>query len=150
MNIEQTIRTQLIPLHEHKLLLPNTAVAEVVPYEEHNPMDDLPEWLMGSINWRGKTVPLTCFDTLLGSPRPEVSRDTRVIVLNTLTGNQTIPFFAILSQGIPHLLRVAEDQLEKAEDETENDFVLSTVIVGEERALIPDLNRLEQALSNYF
>jgi len=148
MTTSTHLRTQLIPLAHHRLLLPNTAVAEVVPYSSHQaPPEDAPNWFLGMLNWRGQEIPLISLDILLGEPAPAIDKQTRCVVFNTLTSNQTLPFFTTLSRGIPHLLRLSEAELAASENEREHEFILSSVVVGEESALIPDLNKLEALIS---
>lgn len=48
------IHSQLIATQSRSLLLPNTAIAEIVRYTEPQPAaDPAPDWLLGTMVWRG-------------------------------------------------------------------------------------------------
>ena len=50
---ERRIDCLLIPLRDRQLLLPNSAVAEVVPFS-HLLMSDMDvNWVLGKLDWRG-------------------------------------------------------------------------------------------------
>jgi len=56
MAIEE-IRTIMAPLTDSYVVLPNSAVAEVLAYSAPDPLKDSPLWLLGEIAWHGWQVP---------------------------------------------------------------------------------------------
>ncbi len=95
------LRTQLIPLRDGRLILPNTAIAEIVPYIEPEPLEHAPSFLLGRVSWRGHGIPLTSFEAACGAAVPALNPRACLAVLNTLNGNAALPFFAVLTQEIP-------------------------------------------------
>jgi chemosensory pili system protein ChpC len=141
------LRTQLIPLHGARLILPNTAIAEIVPYSEPEPLEDAPAFLLGRMSWRGQEIPLISFEAVCGKDAPALNPRARLAVLNTLNGNAALPFFAVLTQGIPQLLQVSEANLQPIGHETLlSPMTLCQVLVNGEPAVIPDLDALESEL----
>ena len=51
------IHSQLNATQHRNLLLPNTAIAEIVRYAALQPVDNAPEWLLGTMRWRGLRIP---------------------------------------------------------------------------------------------
>jgi len=138
------VRSQLIPLHNIRLVLPNTAIAEVISYHKPQPLDDMPPWLTGLLSWRGLQIPLISFETASMDQAPQTSRRSRVIVLNTLTGSDQLPFYGILAQGIPRLMGLDGSNILDAPNAQEGQkFVLRQVLVEGHPAVIPDLNAME-------
>jgi chemosensory pili system protein ChpC len=103
---ELRVRSQLIPLHNLRLVLPNTAIAEVISYRKPQAGKNTPNWLGGFIGWRGLRIPLIHFEAAAIDQLPEIHRRNRVIVLNALGGSDSLPFYGILAQGIPRLMHL--------------------------------------------
>ena len=57
-NESTVIHSQLVATQTRNLLLPNTAIAEIVRYTEPQPADDAPDWLLGTMVWRGLRIPV--------------------------------------------------------------------------------------------
>ena len=135
-----------IPLDGETVLLPNSAIAEVIAYKNPNPIDDAPEWFLGYIDWREKRVPLISFESISGKVFSSAKKNSRICVLNTLNGNAQLPYVSILSQGIPSLAIVQEQGLEDKEGSEERPAVAGIVEVGGVEAVIPNIDELEQRL----
>src|SRR5690606_466660 len=52
----------LVPLADRTLLLPNVAVAELVPYRAPRTAEGAPSWFLGQVAWRGLSLPLLSFE----------------------------------------------------------------------------------------
>jgi chemosensory pili system protein ChpC len=77
-----SIRSQIIPIGGGHLVLPNTAVAEVINYSEPAPIAEGPEWLLGLLSWRERDVPLLSFEVMCGQSKPSVPVRAKIVVLN--------------------------------------------------------------------
>jgi chemosensory pili system protein ChpC len=138
------IRGVLLPLHEAQLLLPNASVSEVVGLEQLKQLSDVPEWFLGTQEWRGQVIPVISFEKLLGLPVAEPGVRARVAVCNTLGGNKDCPFIGLLLASTPRLVRITEDAIAPQSDEQElGEAVKRQVIINEENAWIPDMNSVE-------
>ena len=88
------------------------------------------------------------FETAALNEIPDIHRRSRVIVLNALNGSDTLPFYAILAQGIPRLMHLdSSNILDAPNAETEQPFVLREVLVEGHPAVIPNQKVLEAAMS---
>lgn len=143
-NATQEIRGVLIHVEGDSLLLPNAAVAEVLSFSAPDPVEGAPDWLLGSIRWRGWQMPLVAFSRMAGIAEEQGGLGSKVVVLKALGGNPKAPYFAVLTQGFPRLVTVPRDELLTQDNgEPLPDGVLARVMLREDSALVPDLARIE-------
>jgi len=145
----EVVHCLFVPLQDELLLLPNSNIAEVVSYEEPTPFSDAPPWLLGKVSWRERLIPLISFDIISGKNKKSVvSKKSRIVVLNTLNGNNELPYIAIISQGIPHLETINENTISDVEDQDGDDrhSILRHVIINDVQAIIPDIDDIEMRL----
>ncbi len=135
-----------IPLDNETALLPNAAIAEVIGYRQATPLDGAPQWFLGHIDWRDKRVPLVSFEAVSGGSVAEKKKNSRIAILNTLNGNQQIPYVALVTQGIPSLAIVQEAGLAEKDSTDERQAVAANVEVGGIAAIIPDIDEIEKRL----
>lgn len=135
----------LVPLADRTLLVPNVAVAELIPYRAPNSASGNPPWLLGQVSWRDLTLPLLSFEAASGG-QPETDARARVVVLNALGGRDHVKFIALLVQGIPRSVKV--DPGLARSDVTLAPLELDAVNLGDVQARIPDLIALEQKLAD--
>ena len=149
MNTANTdIRAVLIQTEAARLLLPNATISEVLSFAAPEPVDDAPEWLLGTIRWRGWRLPLVAFAPLSGQGPEHGGLGHKVVVLKTLGGQATMPFFALLAKGFPRLVTVSRDRLAETDEDggALATGVRAQVSFNDEPALIPDIDGIEQAL----
>ena len=135
----------LVPLADRTLLLPNVAVAELIPYRAPQPAQGTPSWFLGQVPWRDLTLPLLSFEAA-SDGHPETGPGARVAVLNALGGRDHVKFIALLVQGIPRSIKV-EPSLARS-DVALAPLELEAVNLGDVEARIPDMVALEQKLAD--
>ena len=141
------IRAVLIQTEFSRLLLPNATISEVLSYAEPDPVANAPDWLLGSLRWRGWRLPLVAFAPFSGQGREQGGLGHKVVVLKTLGGQPTMPFFALLTRGFPRLVTVSREGLQADEDAaSQMPGVRAQVRFNDEQAVIPDIDGIELAL----
>ena len=135
----------LLPLSDRTLLVPNVALAELIPYRAPQATPGRPAWLLGQVAWRDLRLPLLSFEAAAGG-EVKVGSGARVAVLNALGGRPHVKFIALLLQGIPRSLKL-EDDLRRANAPL-SILELDSVQLGTDVAKIPDLMALEQMLAD--
>ena len=141
---QSTIRSQLIALQDSIMILPNVAVAEVVPYSESENIANKPDWYLGDISWRGRVIPLISFEAMCGKSRPQIVKTSRVAVINAVGGHCDVGFYAMLVNGIPRLIQATEQNF--SGESCKETGVLSNVQIEGVKAIIPDLDFIEKTL----
>lgn len=145
----QEVASLLIPLQGYTILLPNVTVAEIVPMTAMQPVENAPVWYLGNCLWRELTVPVLSFEALNGEPVPASQARARFAVLNTTGLHDDLPFVAILTQGLPRLARVSEDEISEREDSENRAYDLMHVSWAGEYTLIPDIEAIEKTFLEY-
>jgi len=141
------IRAVLIQTEAARLLLPNATISEVLSYAEPDAVEDAPDWLLGSIRWRGWRLPLVAFAPFSGQGRERGGLGHKVVVLKTLGGQPTMPYFALLTRGFPRLVTVSRERLVADEDLAPlPPGVRARVRFNDESAVVPDIDGIELAL----
>ena len=145
---ELMVRCLQLPLRGGQgLLVPNTTIAEVTGYLPPEPMAQAPNWLLGTVMWRGSSIPLVSFEVMLGNQDSMHSPHRRIAIVNTLRKDSLLPFFAIEIQGIPRLLQVGDDTLGANETEKDNPaMVAGDYMLDGKSVMIPDLEVIEKML----
>lgn len=139
----------LIPLAEDRLIVPRACVAEVVRFTAPEQEAGAHAWMMGSVNWNGRPLPVVSYEGALGKDVPVTTGRTRIVVFYANTGQLKTGHFGILTQGFPQLVRVNEDvlQMHTTEGWPNDAPVLCRVKMINEFPLIPDLEKLEAMLA---
>ncbi|WP_250655532.1 chemotaxis protein CheW [Alkalimarinus coralli] len=137
-----------LPVAGGSLVLPNVSVAEIVDYQTPETIPDAPEWFLGTIRWRGVTLPVVSYEQLNNTPLPDSLNNTRIAVINTIgKDHASLPFFAIVTQGIPRQTKIDQDNIKEIEDEKELGpaDLMKVSIMGDE-AVIPNVEYVENMI----
>jgi len=146
---DEELYSLLVPLADERLIVPRACVAEVVRYTPPVQREGGKNWMLGSISWNGRDLPVVAFEGAIGKDVPATTGRTRVVVFHSSTGGVRPGFFGILTQGFPQLVRVNKDvlQLDSTEGWSEGAPVLCRVKMINEFPLIPDLEALEEMIA---
>jgi chemosensory pili system protein ChpC len=139
----EEIRTILAPLTTGHVLLPNTAVAELLNFTIPEPLRKAPAWILGELAWHGWQVPVISYEFLInGSNNNTVTSKARILVIKTLGESTQLNYIGLIIQGLPKLKKVSADTLiEKPADELP-DAVFSKITIDNLDAVIPELGGL--------
>ena len=109
----EQIRCVLLKVNENVLMLPNSALVEIVPVRNIINVANKPRWMLGYLDWRGNSVPLVAFETMDGVRMPSLANaDVRAAVVYAIGDDKKIPFMAFLVQGVPQVVNVTADEIE--------------------------------------
>jgi chemosensory pili system protein ChpC len=148
----QEVYSLLIPISGAKLIVPRTAVAEVMGYmPPSNRPRNVPSWFLGMVRWGEHEVPLVSFEAACGHGVPDSSSRSRITYFHALKGELNPPVLALLTQGYPYLVRVTDGVLSSLpeSDLPEDAPALAHFRMANERPIIPDLEDIEARLLQY-
>jgi len=135
----------LVPLHQGRLIVPRTCIAEVVRYmpPEHRP--DSPGWFRGFVTWNNRQVPVIRVEDLCGLEAAPPGGRTRLAIFNCLSESLDAGVFGVLTEGFPQLVRVNRDVLAIHDENSwpEDGPIICQIRMINEYPLIPDLEKLE-------
>ncbi len=138
------LSTLLLPVSDHLLVLPNVTVAEIIPFREPIPADDVPTWFLGFFEWRSSRVPLISFEAINDEPFAGRGRNRRIAVLNNVTGDTGMPFCGLLTNGLPRLMRLTAEDIVDDSDTAPGPAELARVYINGERASVPNVSWILQ------
>ncbi len=133
----------LLTLQSENVILPNAAVAEIIPSRDVVAIDNAPAWMLGTMSWRGYDVPLVSFEAASGS-MVNVSTSTQVAVLYSLTEDTETPYIGLAISGVPHVSMFSRNQI-RVDDMAGNEhpMVAQKIRVNGASASILDLEAME-------
>ena len=146
MAIEE-IRTIMAPLTDGHVLLPNSAVAEVLNYIAPEPFKQSPPWLLGEIAWHGWQVPVISYEKLIkDNAAPTATSKARILVIKTLGESTQVNYIGLVIQGLPKLKKVNRNNLIEKQTKGLADTLFSEVSIDSQQALIPELGHLTRTV----
>jgi chemosensory pili system protein ChpC len=130
------------------LMLPNATVAEVITYSNPEPVPGAPEWLLGRVRWRGWGLPIVSYSRMVRWSNEVASLGAKVAVLKGVGNHAKMPYFAVLTQGFPRLITIAEGELaETAEPDADlQDGIYSQAEFHNDDCVVPDLVNVEMRI----
>ncbi len=111
----------------------------------------MPPWFLGYVAWSGRRIPLVSFDELCGNEAPHRGGRTRIAVFHAIARQLSPPYFGLVTEGFPQLVRVTRDVMEPGDAASypEHTPILARIRMIHEQPLIPDLDMLEHMLGEY-
>ena len=137
--------TFLVRLQKSKILIPNATVAEIIPYEPLQRVQDTPDWFLGFLDWRGVQVPIASFEmlTIEKASFSLVSvSSASLVVLRAIGGSGDFDYIAIVAQSLPTLMPLSEDQLFETGEPPERTELLRARYLDEVIS-VPDFDYIE-------
>ncbi len=143
----QVINSVLIPLNGQNLVLPQSAMAEVIPHENLEAMDTGVGWLKGFIDWRGHQIPVISLEGMCDRSGGLPTKQSRFVVVYGLEGIPGLSFYAVEVRGIPHPVKLGASALVVGGVKDKDCLVVACNVVADgEPAIIPDLVSIEHMI----
>jgi chemosensory pili system protein ChpC len=141
------IRSILAPLTNAHVLLPNSAVAELLSFTSPEPFKQGPPWLLGEMVWRGWQVPVISYEQLVNrSDSNTVTSKARILIVKTLGESTQLNYIGLVIQGLPKLKKITADNLIEAQTEELPGPVFSKITIDDVTAFIPELGDLTRSV----
>jgi len=146
---ETELYSLLVPLSDERLIVPRACVAEVVRYTAAERREGSQDWMVGTISWNGRALPVAAFEGMIGKEIPATTGRTRVVVFYSTSGKAQSGFFGIITQGFPQLVRVNREvlKLDTTRGWAEGAPVLCRVKMINEFPLVPNLEAIEEMIA---
>lgn len=143
--VVESVRSLWLPLEGINLMLPNVAVAEVINYQPLDMVENGPHWLLGVVRWRERELPVIALEGICGFGLPRQEESPRLSVLNSVLPDSDLPFYVMVTTGIPRLVIADEEALGESvlAGKQFPETVADVVTIGSENALIPNLEAIQ-------
>lgn len=144
-NAASDVTTLLISTDIAPVVVPTSAVAEVIPRAPPQPVPMTRPWNLGFIVWRGLPVTVVSFEALVGGS-PPIVEPARLVVFYPLSGCRNEEFFAIAANREPRSLIVDSDVAGAPMPYgVAPEFVAGALQHNQQIAVIPNFEAMKQA-----
>jgi len=143
-----SVRSLWTPLRDINLLLPSATIAEVINYQVPANLPDTPEWVLGAIRWRDRTIPVVSLEVLCGHKLQANLAYSRLLIVNSIRPESPVCFYAIVTAGLPRQLQFDADTADGMESST-LDALHCRVSMNNAKAVVPDLEYIQQQLERH-
>ena len=145
---ELDLSAMLLPLSGGMLVVPSVTVAEIIRSRETEPAAVAPKWLLGYMKWRQYPLPVISFEAMNGDELPTSNTGSRLVIFNSLAEGEEKPMLAVVTQGVPNLLRLTPEVITAVDDEP-GPAELQRVRVHGQSAAIPDIDFLAAQVAQH-
>ncbi len=146
----EQLEVYILEMQKQAVILPGDVVAEIIPYEPLQRMEDTPEWFLGLLGWRGIQVPVVSFE-MLTVKRASFSlvsvASASLVIVRGDTDQALLPFYALVAQTRPVAHEIIDEMLIGTEGMIERTEI-AKVRFNNDVLSVPNLGYLEEALLN--
>jgi len=143
MNDKATsVRCMLLQLTSLNLLIPNSAVAEIIGYSTPRRLSDTSEWFSGVVLWRGVYVPVVVVEQMCNVSTAQVGPRARIAIVYNPTKDPELPYIGIHMQDIPRAYLAEAESMESGSDENLSPYLITRVDDEQLARVIPDIDRI--------
>ena len=146
--ISTELDTFMVRLQKYNILVPNVTVAEIIPYEPLQRVEDSPDWFLGFLGWRGIEVPVASFEmmTLERVSFSLVSVSSASLVVLWASGGETdFDYMAIVAQAMPQTIKVTAEELFEIGEPVEKTELMK-VRYADQLVSIPDFDFIDSEI----
>lgn len=146
MSENQAVRCMLLSLSSINLVIPNSAVSEVIGFSEPRQLDDTSDWFLGVVLWRGVYVPVISVEQMCGVDTLHVGARSRIAITYNPEKDDELPYIGIHIQDIPRAYLAENSKMESGSDDDLSPYLLSRVDDDQFSRMIPDLDAIARDL----
>lgn len=137
----------LVPVIGQLLVVPSAVVVEIIKRRELVRPPGAPDWLLGTLQWHHERLPVLSFEALNGQTDADAGHGSRIVITSALAEGGQRRNYAILAQGVPHLLLMTAADVQAVEAPALGPAERMKVRVHGQDAAIPDFDFIEQHLA---
>ncbi|NNE63021.1 MAG: chemotaxis protein CheW [Gammaproteobacteria bacterium] len=148
MSQNQAVRCMLLPLSGINLVVPNSAVSEVIGFTEPRKFEDAPEWFLGAVLWRGVYVPVVSVEQMCGIDTVHIGPRSRISIIYNPEKDEELPYIGLHIQDIPRAYLAEGSKMESGSDDGLSQYLLSRVDDDQASRVIPNLDAIAVELKS--
>jgi len=135
----------LLPVAGELLVVPSELVVEIIRVRPLERPEQAPQWLLGEFAWHGDRLRVLSFDALNSNGKPSEQVGSRLVILRMVESSERAQRnYAILTHGVPHLMRLVPDSLTRVQSALLGPAERMKVNIFGQDGSIPDLDYLER------
>ncbi len=146
---KQLVKSIILTLKNELVVVPNSAVAEIISVQSVHEVGDSPHWMLGKARWRGVEVPVVSFEAAAGEDAQAVNINTQVAVMYSANEDEDkkYPYIGLAMHGVPHVSTFSRGQIKTDEKASaDHPMVAQKVRINGAAAGILDIYAIEEML----
>lgn len=148
----QVIKCMILTLRSENVVVPSTAVAEMVSAQGAMKVNNMPDWYVARMRWHGVDVPLVSFESAGGGVSKAVNQNTQIAMIYTASDDESrYPYIGLIISGVPHVTQFSRDQIAIDPDSSEvqiHPMVVQKVRINGAAASVLDIDGIEAMIKN--
>lgn len=142
MSDNDSVRCMLLPMSSISLVIPNSAVAEIIGYSEPGRLEGCSDWFLGVVLWRGVYVPVVAVEQMCLVDATHVGPRSRIGIIYNPEKDSEVPYIGLHMQDIPRAYLAESNTMESGTDDNLSQYLLSRVDGDEFSRAIPNLDAM--------
>ena len=138
----RSVRCMLLPLVSVNLVIPSSAVAEIIGYFAPTKVPDTSDWFLGVVLWRGVYIPIVSIEEMCATDPIFIGPRARIGILYNPEKDPDLPYLGIHIQDIPRAYLADSAKMETGNDDGLSQYLLSRIDEEHHSRVIPDLDRI--------
>lgn len=157
----------LVPVKKHNLLIPNSAIAEVIISDKLEAPDNAPKWLPGLVKWQDQDIFVIEFDAIDSDAISANNNKNTVLVIRNLIENDPIEkhseehspthtptnnqimYFGILAKSVPQIVEANSHSIDRnLHPKFNHSLARSYININGIEAIIPNIASLAHIIEN--
>lgn len=139
---KKSVRCMLLPLTSLNLVVPNSAVAEIIGYSTPRRLSDTSDWFAGVVLWRGVYIPVVRVEQMCDMSVVQTGPRARIAIIYNPERDPDLPYLGIQMQDIPRAYLAEADSIEAGSDEGLSAYLLARVDDEQLARVIPNLDKI--------
>ena len=137
-----SVRCMLLPLSSINLLIPNSAVAEIIGYSTPRALADTSDWFAGVVLWRGVYVPVVAVEEMVNIDTAKTGPRARIAIIYNPEKDPELPYLGIHMQDIPRAYLAETISMETGNDDGLSPYLSSRVDDNQLARVVPNLDQI--------
>lgn len=137
-----SVRCMLLQLTSLNLLIPNSAVAEIIGYSTPRALSDTSDWFPGVVLWCGVFVPVVVVEEMCNVGSAQVSPRACIAIVYNPEKDPDLPYIGIQMLDIPRAYLAETESMESGSDENLSPYLITRVDDEQLARVIPDIDRI--------
>ena len=147
--MSEEIKCIILKVNGDELLMPNAAVAEIIPIKNIINVANKPGWMLGYLDWRGHSVPLVSFEAMGNIRMPSLATgNVKAAILFSIREDSSFPYISILVQDTPTVINVKEEDLISNKEEITHPAIEDKVMTAGGAYSVINLEKLDSIVES--
>ncbi len=138
-----------VPVRGHTLLLPNSAISEVIIIKEQiQQFKDMPRWSVGYINWQNEKVFILSFDQIDHESNYSTKNKHLCLIIKNPDLTSALRHIALIAEDTPQIVQANSQSIDRnLHPQSLHSCALSYATINSNAVILPDISKLASLIN---